>query len=152
MASTKPDTPRDSKSSWVFAEPLHALAWDTFGEVLYGLNRQSGDIVVMHPGQTKARRLATVPKGSGRLSGLVIDTKGGVWTCLEKGWCAMRFLPDGRQDQVIGLPVASPTGLVFGGQNKQSLYMTSARQSVSLEALANAPLSGRLFVAEIATT
>jgi IclR family transcriptional regulator, acetate operon repressor len=136
---------------WVFQEPLHYLAWDSQGEVLYGLNRQSGNIMVMHPGQTNPRRLTTVPKGSGQLSGLAIDAHGGIWTCLEAGWCAMRFLPDGRQDQVVGLPVSCPTGLAFGGQNAQSLYVTSARQSVSLEALANAPLSGRLFVVQTET-
>ena len=136
---------------WVFQEPLHYLAWDPQGEVLYGLNRQSGNIMVMHPGQTNPRRLTTVPKGSGQLSGLAIDADGGIWTCLEAGWCAMRFLPDGRQDQVVGLPVSCPTGMAFGGHNAQNLYVTSARQSVSLEALANAPLSGRLFVVQTQT-
>ena len=136
---------------WVFHEPLHYLAWDPQGEVLYGLNRQSGNIMVMHPGHTNPRRLTTVPKGSGQLSGLAIDADGGIWTCLEAGWCAMRFLPDGRQDQVLGLPVSCPTGLAFGGQNAQSLYVTSARQSVTLEALTNAPLSGRLFVVQTQT-
>ncbi len=136
-----PNTP----ASWDFHEALHALAWDLQGEVLYGLNRQSGNIMVMHPGQTITRRLATVPKGSGRLAGLTIDARGGIWTCLEEGWCAMRFLPDGRQDRVVGLPIPCPTGLAFGGKQGQSLYVTSARHSVSLEALTNAPLSGRLF-------
>lgn len=138
-----------TQASWVFHEALHALAWDPKGEVMYGLNRQSGNIMVMHPGQMIARRLATVPKGSGQLSGLMIDARGGVWTCLEEGWCAMRFLPDGRQDRVIGLPIPCPTGLVLGGQHGQSLYVTSARHSVSSEALANAPLSGRLLVLSV---
>jgi IclR family transcriptional regulator, acetate operon repressor len=140
-------TAEDTKNQaiWVLQEALHALAWDPQGEVLYGLNRQSGNIIVMRPGQTHARRLATVPKGSGRLSGLAIDALGGIWTCLEEGWCAMRFLPDGRQDRVVGLPIPCPTGLVFGGKHGESLYVTSARHSVSLEALVNAPLSGRLF-------
>ncbi len=143
LEATVDDT--KSQASWVFHEALHALAWDPQGAVLYGLNRESGNIMVMHPGQTIARRLATVPKGSGRLSGLAIDSRGGIWSCLEEGWCAMRFLPDGRQDRVVGLPIPCPTGLVFGGKHRQNLYVTSARHSVSLEALANAPLSGRLF-------
>jgi sugar lactone lactonase YvrE len=35
-----------------------------------------------------------------------------------------------------------------GGQG--TLYVTSARQPVSIEALGNAPLSGRLFEVELA--
>jgi IclR family transcriptional regulator, acetate operon repressor len=141
------DAPENNET-WGFPEPLHALAWNAEGDILYGLNRQSGIIMVMSPGQSQARRLATVPKGSGRLSGLAIDAQGGIWTCLEDGWCAMRFLPDGRQDRVVGLPVPCPTGLVLDSKNEQSLYVTSARQSVSMEALANAPLSGRVFLVQ----
>jgi IclR family transcriptional regulator, acetate operon repressor len=147
-ASSIKDSEQNAALSWEFQEPLHALAWDMKGEVLYGLNRQSGVILVMHPGHASARRLVTVPKGSGRLSSLTIDPLGGIWTCLEEGWSAMRFLPDGRQDQVVGLPVPSPTGVTLGGKNFQSLYVTSARHSVSLEALANAPLSGRMFIVQ----
>jgi IclR family transcriptional regulator, acetate operon repressor len=150
-ASTIKNSEQEATVSWEFQEPLHALAWDAKGEVLYGLNRQSGVILVMHPGQASARRLVTVPKGSGRLSGLTIDPLGGIWTCLEEGWSAMRFLPDGRQDQVVGLPVPCPTGLTLGGKKLQSLYVTSARHSVSLEALANAPLSGRMFLVHTET-
>jgi sugar lactone lactonase YvrE len=34
----------------------------------------------MPPGSAHVRRFATLPKGSGGLSGLVLDREGGVWT------------------------------------------------------------------------
>lgn len=133
------------ESSWTLGEPLDALAWDGMGQLLYGLSRESGVIIVMQRGQALVRRLATVPKGSGRLSGLGVDRSGGIWTALQDGWSVVRFSPDGNQDRVIGLPVPCPSDVALGGERLDTLYVTSARQPVSLETLANAPLSGRLF-------
>lgn len=93
----------------------------------------------MQRGQAPVRRLATVPKGSGRLSGLAVDRSGGVWTALQDGWSVVRFSPDGNQDRVIGLPVPCPSDVALGGERLDTLYVTSARQPVSLETLANAP-------------
>lgn len=39
-------------------------------------------------------------------------------------------------------PAPRPTDLAFGGPELDQLYMTTARQPVSLDALANAPWSG----------
>lgn len=135
---------------WILGAPLDALAWDGAGQLLYGLSRESGEILVMQRGQASLRRLATVPKGSGRLSGLAVDGAGGVWTALQEGWSVVRFSADGNQDRVIGLPVPCPSDVALGGKNLDTLYVTSARHAVSLEALGNAPLSGRLFCIEAA--
>ncbi len=135
-------------SQWSSTEPLAALAWDPSGQFLYGLAPESGVILVMQRGQSAVRRLATVPKGSGRLSGLAVDDDGGVWTALQDGWSVVRFAPDGHQDRVIGLPVPCPSDLALApahGKEPARLFVSSARQAVSLEALGNAPLSGRLF-------
>jgi sugar lactone lactonase YvrE len=146
-----PDAPeRLPDCSWTLDEPLDALAWDSTGQSLYGLSRESGVILLMQRGHVSVRRLATVPKGSGRLSGLAVDANGGVWTALQDGWSVVRFSPDGNQDRVIGLPVPCPSDVALGGEGLNTLYVTSARQAVSLEALGNAPLSGRLFCIEAA--
>ena len=135
-------------SGWVLTEALNALAWDSTGCILYGLASASGVILLMQRGQPAVRRLATVPTGSGLLSGLAVDSSGGIWTALQGGWSVLRFAPDGSQDRVIGLPVPTPCDVAPGGQG--TLYVTSARQPVSIEALGNAPLSGRLFEVELA--
>jgi len=140
-----------SQSSWTVGEPLDALSWDRAGQLLYGLSCNSGEILVMQRGSASVRRLASVPKASGRLSGLAVDGAGGVWTALQEGWSVLRFSPDGSQDQVIGLPVPYPLDVALGGENLDRLYVSSARQPVALEALANAPLSGQLFYIDSAT-
>ena len=50
----------------------------------------------------------------------------------------VRFSAEGHQDPVIALPVPCPLDLPFGGEALQTLDVTSARQPVSLEALADA--------------
>jgi DNA-binding IclR family transcriptional regulator/sugar lactone lactonase YvrE len=134
---------------WLVSEALSAMAWDPTGQFLYGLARASGEILVMQRGHAAVRRLVTVPKGSGRLSGLAVDASGGVWTALQGGWSVLRFAPDGSQDRVIGLPVPNPGDVAPGAQGMRTLYVTSSRQPVSLEALSSAPLSGRLFAIEL---
>lgn len=130
---------------WRLAEPVTALAWDASGMSLHAIAPASGTVYVMRPGQSTVRRLASLPKGSGRLSGLALDVEGGVWTALRDGWSLMRFSPEGIVERVIGLPVPSPSDLAFGGADGKTLHVVSARESHSMESLANAPLSGRLF-------
>jgi IclR family transcriptional regulator, acetate operon repressor len=144
-APAMPSSKTGHDVGWTLHEPMHALAWDQKGEVLYGLNRHLGTIMVMRPGQLLPRRFATVPRSSGQISGLTVDQDGGLWVSLEEGWGIMRFFPDGRQDRVIGLPVPCPTNVAMGGDDLRTLFITTARQSVSLEALGHAPLSGRLL-------
>ncbi len=87
-----------------------------------------------------------MPKGSGRLCGLTADTRGGWWSALRGGWSVVRFAADGSVARVVALPVPSPTGVAFGGAKGDTIYVTSAREAVTREALDAAPLSGRLFV------
>jgi IclR family transcriptional regulator, acetate operon repressor len=133
------------RGGWRLAEPATAMAWSADAQTLYIACAGSGSLFAARLGSSALQRLATVPKGSGQLSGLVVDRQGGVWTALRGGWSVARFDPDGSLDRVVALPVASPSGLALGGGD---LYITSSRDAVSREALDAAPLSGRLFVIE----
>jgi SAM-dependent methyltransferase len=48
-------------------------------------------------------------------------------------------------DRVINLPVPRPTSCAFGGPDFTTLYVTSARIRLSVQQLAEAPLSGSVF-------
>lgn len=131
---------------WHLSEEVTALCWDTHGQALYAVAPDSGTIFLLHEGNAQIRRFASLPKGSGELSGLTLDKEGGVWTALKDGWSVVRFASDGTLDQVIGLPVPRPTDLTWGGENADILFITSERQAVPIEVLNNAPLSGNLFI------
>ena len=133
-------------AGWRLADPASALAWAADGSQLCAITPDSGDVLSLRPGSATPRRVATVPKGSGRLSGLALDHDGGLWTALSDGWSVVRIAPDGAIDRVVGLPVPCPTDLAFGGPRGDQLFVASARDTLSMDALGAAPLSGRLFV------
>lgn len=130
---------------WRLGEPVHALAWSADGRRLVMAAADSGTLYEAQVGQSNLRRLATVPKGSGRLAGLALDVEGGIWSALRGGWSVARFEPDGSLDRVVAMPVPCPSDLGFGGGDGRTLFVASARDAVSRESLDAAPLSGRLF-------
>lgn len=136
------------EDGWSLPAPATALAWRAGHGPLFAALPETGEVLSLRSGQATPRRLATLPKGSGRLGGLAVDRDGGVWTTLYEGWSVIRIAEDGAIDRVVGLPVPCPTDLAFGGRDSSRLYVTSARQSLSMDALVAAPLSGRLFRVE----
>jgi IclR family transcriptional regulator, acetate operon repressor len=139
-----------STGGWRLNEPATALAWSEEQRTLYIAAAGSGTLYAGAEGQSGLRRLATVPKGSGRLSGLTVDAEGGLWTALRGGWSVARFEADGSMDRVVALPVPQPTGVAFGGDSGRTLFVTTARDTLDRESLEAAPLSGRLFVVDAA--
>ena len=139
----------DLLDKWQVDEPLNAIAWDVKGETLYGVAPESYSILEMRTGRRAVRRLATLPKGSGRPAGLAFDTEGGLWTALVDGWGVVRLTADGALTRVMAVPVPAPTGLAFGGPDLRTLYVTSMRHGLSPEALASAPLSGTVFELDV---
>src|SRR5207249_2508079 len=112
-----------------------------FDAPIFALLREpSATLVLQHEAWLR------VPDGSGRLSGLALDHDGGLWPALSDGWSVVRIAPDGAIDRVVGLPVPCPTDLAFGGPRGDQLFVASARDTLSMDALGAAPLSGRLFV------
>lgn len=133
-------------------EAVQSLTWSADGRALFATAAESGSILSVAPGTERVRRLASVPHGSGSLSGLAIDAQGGLWTALRDGWSVVRFRDDGSFDRTIPLPVPYPTGVAIGGTQQDRLFITTARQSVALDTLKAAPQSGRLFEAALHAT
>ena len=59
--------------------------------------------------------------------GSCVDAEGGVWNARWDGSCVVRFGPGGVVDQVVNLPAMRPTSVAFGGEDLDTLYVTSAR-------------------------
>lgn len=127
---------------WTVDETLQALCWDHAGENLYVTAPGSGSLLMLRTRSSAVQRLTSLPKGSGRVSGLAVDAEGGAWTALRDGWSVVRVAPDGNLDRIVGLPVPCPTDVSLTAGR---IYITTARQPVPLDALDKAPLSGRLL-------
>ncbi|RQR85251.1 IclR family transcriptional regulator [Burkholderia sp. Bp9012] len=131
---------------WQFSEAIDALAWTADGTTAYATGSGSGTIYVLQRGAAAVRRFASMPPGSGRLSGIALDDRGGIWVALKDGWSLMRFTGEGVLDRIVSLPVAAPTGLAFvRDATGASIYVTSDRNHQQIESLASAPLSGHLL-------
>lgn len=128
----------------------NGLGWSPDGRTFYFVDTVPGLIRAYDfdpaTGALSGRRdFARVPEAEGRPDGLAVDAEGGVWCAIWDGWCVNRWLPDGRLDRRIDLPVPRPTSIAFGGDDLATLYITSARTRLPASTLAEAPLSGGLF-------
>ena len=83
----------------------------------------------------------------GNPDGSSVDEDGCLWSARWGGSRFVRFTPDGRVDREIELPAKQPSSCAFGGADRKTLYMTSARQGQ--EDLAPDALDGALFVAQL---
>ena len=83
--------------------------------------------------------------------GSTVDSEGYLWSCRWGGSCVIRFDPKGRVDDIIELPVENITSCTFGGQDLQTLYITSARWGMSKEDIENKPQAGGLFSIDLDT-
>lgn len=77
--------------------------------------------------------------------GLTVDEEGYVWSVHNAIGRVVRYSPSGAVDRVIEIPVPRPTSCIFGGDHLDVLYITSARETMTAEEIAQAPLSGSLF-------
>lgn len=91
------------------------------------------------------RKFAQLEPHEGVPDGLTIDAEGGIWTALWDGWGVRRYLPNGKIDRTITVPVPRPTSLTFGGPDLKTLYVPTARIRLSAQQLSEAPLSGCVF-------
>lgn len=128
----------------------NGLGWSPDGRTFYFVDTVPGLIHAYDfdptSGALSARReFARIPVADGRPDGLAVDAEGGVWCAIWDGWCVRRYLPNGKLDQVVEMPVPRPSSIAFGGPDLSTLYITSARTRLPASTLADAPLSGGLF-------
>jgi sugar lactone lactonase YvrE len=85
------------------------------------------------------------PEGHGRPDGAAVDAEGCYWSALYDGGRVVRLSPEGRKLAAFPLPARCPTMVAFGGADRRTLYVTTARAGRPEAELATLPLSGSLF-------
>ncbi|CCJ82285.1 putative cytoplasmic protein [Cronobacter dublinensis 1210] len=98
------------------------------------------------PGKREVFR--TFGEGEGIPDGAALDVEGCYWTALFDGHRIARFSPQGEQLEEHRLPVRCPTMVCFGGADMKTLYITTTRENMEQEELAQRPLSGAIFTLE----
>ena len=123
------------------------LYWaDTSAHTVYALDFDAAD------GSIANRRVfaqfdlkaADQPLASygGRPDGAAVDAEGHYWVAMYEGARLLRLAPDGTLSREVALPVRCPTMPCFGGADRRTLYITTARDKRPTEELAREPLAG----------
>lgn len=101
---------------------------------------------------TDARTHIDLSQQQGEPDGSAVDSDGGLWNAEWGSGRVVRYDREGRQDLVISVPTLQPTRVAFGGEHLKTLYITSARDGLSAEALAQDPHAGGLFAVDVPFT
>jgi D-xylonolactonase len=128
----------------------NGIDWSSDGATLYFVDSASRIIYAyafdMASGTPGSRRVfARLPEADGYPDGLTVDAEDHVWGAHWDGGRVTRYRPDGTVERVVTLPAPRCTSCCFGGNDLDTLFVTTARIGLDASALRAAPLSGGVF-------
>jgi sugar lactone lactonase YvrE len=128
----------------------NGIGWNPAGTVMYLVDSGPGDVDAFdfdeESGEISARRTIIHIDDPGVVpDGLTVDEEGGIWVALWGGGSLRRYDPTGELTMTIDLPVERPTSCVFGGPDRRSLFVTTARVGLDELALGAQPHAGKVF-------
>lgn len=94
--------------------------------------------------------VAADTEGRAAPDGATIDADGYLWSAQWGGSRVVRYAPDGTVERILHLPVSQPSCVSLGGAGLNTLYVTTAQESLTPDMLAAEPLAGGLFHTELA--
>jgi sugar lactone lactonase YvrE len=129
----------------------NGLGWSPDNTLMYYIDTATQRIDVfdydLSTGTALDRRpLCTVEGTPGSPDGMCVDADGCLWVALWDGHAIRRYTPEGKLDREVPVPVARPTACTFGGPHFTDLYVTTAREGLAPEQLAEQELAGSLLV------
>jgi sugar lactone lactonase YvrE len=109
----------------------NGIGWSPDGSRMYYVDSPTRRVDVLDydpaTGTIAGRRpFAVIDPGDAIPDGLAVDAEGCVWVALWDGGAVLRFGPDGRLKQTLELPTPRVTSCAFGGQDLETLYITTA--------------------------
>lgn len=129
----------------------NGIAWSGDKKTMYYIDTSAQKVVAYNyndkTGQISAPYDAiTIPEDIGKPDGCTLDAEGMLWIALWGGYAAGRWDPrTGALRCKVEVPAKNVTSCAFGGENLDTLYITTARTSTSEEELLQCPYSGGLF-------
>ncbi len=79
--------------------------------------------------------------------GATVDNRDNLWSALWGGGCLVCYAINGDVN-TYEMPVTQPTCVIFGGDNSNLLFVTTANYGLSAEQKAKEPLAGSLLIFE----
>lgn len=128
----------------------NSLAFSPDGHTMYFCDSPSRVIQCCDYGDRcgEPRVFARIDDPRGEPDGSAVDAQGFLWNAQWGLGQVVRYAPGGQVDRVVPVPAAQPTRPAFGGRGLDTLYVTSARDGLSADALASQSQAGALFAVE----
>ena len=128
----------------------NGIGWSPDGAVMYLSDSGTGSIDRFDfdpaTGSIGGRRaIVQITEPGVAPDGLTVDEDGDLWVALWGGAALRRYSPDGSLVAVLPVPVDRPTSCAFGGPDRATLFITTARHGLDETALARQPDAGRVF-------
>ncbi len=131
----------------------NGLAWSHDHQTMYYIDTPDSNVKAFDydkaTGDITNERIAiTIPDSLGFPDGMTIDAEGMLWIALWAGEAVGRWNPDtGKLLAKIKVPAYNVTSCAFGGENLDTLFITSARIGMTDEQLEQFPQAGSVFAA-----
>lgn len=130
----------------------NSLSWSPDGTRMYFTDSPTHEICMYDFDATTAaisnKRIFARTEAGIEPDGSTVDADGFLWNAQWAGGRIVRYSPDGSIDAIIKTPCSQPTCVAFGGRDLQYLFVTSARDGLSSDALREQPEAGNLFIYE----
>lgn len=129
----------------------NGIVWSRDARTMYYIDTPTREVSAFDydraTGSISNRRAAVrVPESLGLPDGMCIDAEDNLWVAMWGGSSVTRWDPaTGTLVASYPLPASQVTSCAFGGEKLDELYVTTARVSLSAEALRKEPHAGGLF-------
>jgi len=105
----------------------------------FDYNNETGDI-------SNPAECIRFSEKDGYPDGMTIDCKGNLWIARWDGWSVGCYNPTtGELIEKIDVPAQQVSACAFGGENLDTLYITTAQEDFTEQQRQEQPLAGRLF-------
>jgi L-arabinonolactonase len=127
----------------------NAICWSPDHRTMYFADTLLGAIHAydfdLELGAISNKRIFAKLDRHGYPDGATVDADGYVWNARWDGGSLVRFAPDGSVDAVIAIPASRVTCCAFGGDDLDTLYVTTSRLHLTEQELATQPQAGGIF-------
>ncbi len=129
----------------------NGLAWSADHKTFYYIDTPTRKVKAfdydLSTGQIANPRISIrVPESLGWPDGMTSDMDGNLWIAMWGGAQVTKWNPNsGKLLEQVSIPALQTSSCVFGGTDRNELYITSARKGMSEADLKKYPLSGGLF-------
>lgn len=81
--------------------------------------------------------------------GLCVDQKGNIWSAQWNGWQVVKYDPNGTPTAIVKVPAQRVTSCCFGGEDLDTLFITTSRADLTKDELAEQPYAGDVFYCKV---